>query len=88
VSDFGPPDAGKYYSDKKVAELFGLSSGEQVQRRCRTQEWPHLRVGKRYRFTLAHLQRIEALCEVAAKPKTTEQSWGVVSRGARTAQPA
>lgn len=66
-------------TDSDVAAHFDISR-EQVQRRCLAGQWPHMRVGKAYRFKAEHLAAIEALCEVKAAPETAAQTWGVKSR--------
>ena len=70
-----------------VAAHLGINR-ELVIARCRTGEWPHMRVGKFYRFTPMQLEAIEAACTVAPKTpapeQTAAQSWGVISRGTRT----
>jgi excisionase family DNA binding protein len=65
----------RYLTDTDVAEQFGISK-EQVQRRCAAGQWPHMRVGKAYRFKAEHVAAIEALCEVPVRLKTADESWG------------
>lgn len=54
-----------YLTDADLAEQFGRSR-EFVQRMCRTKQWPHMKVGKSYRFKAHHVAAIEALCDVQA----------------------
>lgn len=56
-----------YLTDRDVAATFGIS-WQQVQQRCKAGQWPHLRVGRKYRFTTEHVEQIAALVEV--KPST------------------
>lgn len=71
-----------YLTDRDVAAHFGVS-WQQVQQRCKTGQWPHLRVGRKYRFTPAHLEQIEAMSEVrpAVSPGQAN-TWGRKSRKA------
>lgn len=69
-----------FLSDREVADEFGIS-WEQVQQRCRTGQWPHLRIGRRYLFKPEHVEQIAALCEV--KPQATPaETWGRKTRRA------
>jgi hypothetical protein len=69
------------HTDLEVAARLGKSKWF-VQEQCRLKRWPHLRVGKSFRFTDAHLERIEQLLEVqptaAAK---AAKSWDRRTRG-------
>ncbi len=57
------------------------STREEVIRQCRAGRYPHVRVGKHYRFTEADRDAITEL--LAVQPKTPEKSatWGLVTRG-------
>lgn len=61
---------------------------EFVVNHCRSGEWPHIRIGKLYRFTPLQLEAIESLCTVAPKvpapEETAAQSWGLVTRGGKS----
>jgi predicted DNA-binding transcriptional regulator AlpA len=67
------------------AEL-GISR-EQVIRRCRTKEFPHVRIGQAYRFTdddvaaIIAAHRVEPVSEVSE----AENPWGRITRGERQA---
>ena len=63
-----------------VAAHLGVTR-EFVMTNCRTGRWPHIKVGKHYRFSPLQLAAIEELCTVTpAAPDTTTGSWGVVTR--------
>ena len=69
-------------TDRDVAEHFGIS-WQQVQARCKAGQWPHLRIGRTYRFTPAHLETIERLSEVLpAEPQQQAETWGRKTRRA------
>lgn len=84
MSDFtlGKPDAGAYFSDRYVAWALGKSQ-EFVQRMCRSKQWPHMQVGKSYRFKAEHISAIEALSEVKTA-ETPGKAWGLAP-GSRAA---
>lgn len=67
-----------------IAEHLGIGR-EEVIRKCRTQQWPHVRVGKHYRFTEAQREQITALLAVEPQQPAPEaanaNTWGVVTRG-------
>lgn len=65
-------------SDKDLAERFDITV-EKVRDLCRN-GWPHMRIGRVYRFSQAHLAAIEALCEVKPAPQSAAQTWDRVSR--------
>lgn len=65
-------------SDKDLAERFDITV-EKVRDLCR-HGWPHMRIGRVYRFSQAHLAAIEALCEVKPAPQSAAQTWDRVSR--------
>lgn len=77
MSDFvkGQPDAGAFFSDHYLAWYFDVSR-EQVQRRCFQQQWPCIRIGKKYRFKTEHITAIEALSESKPKVQTADETWG------------
>lgn len=68
-------------TDTDIAERYGKSRAF-VQAQCRTKTWPHLRVGKSFRFTEDHVAAIDAQLEVAtATPDPMPQpgasnAWG------------
>lgn len=70
-----------YITDSEVADQFGKSK-EFVQRMCNTGQWPHMRIGKSYRFKADHVSAIEALCEVKPTPQTNAETWGRKRRSA------
>ena len=63
-----------FLTDREVAAEFGIS-WEQVQQRCRTGQWHHHRVGRKYLFDAADIEANKALCKVGPKPAPTE-TWG------------
>lgn len=70
-----------YLTDRDVAKKFGIS-WQQVQQRCKAGQWPHLRVGRLYRFTTKHVEQIERLHEITpAQPEAQAQTWGRKKRG-------
>jgi len=72
-----------YLTDRDVAEHFGIS-WQQVQERCKSKQWPHIRLGRFYRFTEKHVEQIERLHEVGvAAPEAQEQTWGRKTRGTK-----
>lgn len=71
----------KYLTDVEVAEQFGKSK-EFVQRMCRSKQWPHMQVGKAYRFKAEHVSAIEALCEQQVSSQTPAETWGRKRRSA------
>jgi hypothetical protein len=62
-------------TDREVAAIFRIS-WQQVQNRCRAGQWPHLRVGRQYRFTPEHIEQITELCTVTPQPVTSDETWG------------
>ena len=73
-----------WLTDGDLATLIGKGRAF-VQDRCRSQEWPHIRVGKSYRFTPEHVAQITALLTV--QPQQTPagevaDSWGRRGRSA------
>lgn len=67
-------------NDKQVAERFDLTV-DKLRRLCKSEGWPHMRMGSSYRFTEAHVAAIEAMSEVKPAPETPAESWGVKTRG-------
>lgn len=63
-----------------VADRLHISERD-VMARARTGEFPHVRIGRRVRFTDAHLQQIIADHEVTAKAEPANP-WGVRRRRA------
>lgn len=51
-------------TDTDLADRYGKSRAF-VQAQCRTKTWPHLRVGKSFRFTEDHVAAIDAQLEVS-----------------------
>lgn len=71
-----------HLTDRDVASHFGIS-WQQVQARCKAGQWPHLRIGRTYRFTPRHVELIESLTEVLpAEPESQAETWGRKKRGA------
>ena len=69
-----------YLSDRDVAEMFDIS-WQQVQARCLAKQWPHLKVGRAYRFKAEHVKAIEAMHEVLpAEPQQQSETWGRKTR--------
>jgi ribosomal protein L23 len=68
----------KHLTDADVADIFGITV-EKVRDLCRT-GWPHMKVGRVYRFSQAHLAAIEQLCERKPAPQTPAQTWDRVKR--------
>ena len=74
----------EFLTDKDVAKKFDIS-WQQVQQRCKSQQWPHIKLGRFYRFTPEHVAAIAKLHEVAppAAPDTSAtNTWGQKKRGA------
>jgi hypothetical protein len=72
----------EYLTDKDVATTFDISF-QQVQQRCKKGQWPHIRIGRKYRFTPDHVAAIAKLHEVAPpdRPDTTAgNTWGQKTR--------
>lgn len=69
------------YTADDVAKAFGVSR-EYVQQRCREKAWPHLRVGRRYRFTEDDFGDIAKRLRVPASATSAAASWGRRGRGA------
>jgi hypothetical protein len=69
-------------SDRDVATHLGIS-WQQVQKRCRSGQWPHLRIGRRYLFKAEHIEQITALCERKPAEITAAATWGFKTRGQR-----
>jgi hypothetical protein len=65
-------------TDADVAETFGRSP-EWVQDQCRAKRWPHVKVGKSYRFTPEQVAEIVRLSTVEPAAPTeadeVERSW-------------
>jgi hypothetical protein len=71
-----------FLTDHDLAKIVGKSAAY-VRSQCTTRKWPHLRVGRAYRFTPGHVQHIATLLEVApAEVSAAAQSWGRRKRGA------
>lgn len=68
-----------YLTDADVAERFDKSVAF-VQRTCRAGLWPHMKVGKSYRFKAEHVAAIEALCEVQPQAQSAESIWDIRGR--------
>ena len=69
------PSSGSAACCSELAALLQVSLYT-VQARCRAQEWPHLKVRGRNRFTPAHVKQIEGMHEVRPKPPAAAQTWG------------
>lgn len=50
----------KLYTVPEVADRFRFTT-ETVWRKCRQNDWPHLREGRSYRFTSQNIRDIEEL---------------------------
>ncbi|QRQ79105.1 helix-turn-helix domain-containing protein [Glutamicibacter protophormiae] len=50
----------KLYSAEDIAEIFGCSL-ETVWRKSRTLEWPHMRLGRRFRYSEEDIRKIQEL---------------------------
>jgi len=67
-----------WLTDHELAAEFGIS-WQQVQQRCRTGQWPHLKVGRKYRFTPEDVAQI--IETFVVKPVTTPaETWGRKTR--------
>lgn len=64
-----------------LADRYGKSR-EYVQQQCRAGKWPHLKVGRSYRFTDQHVAQIDAMHEVKARESVAAASWGRKERKA------
>lgn len=64
-------------SDADLADALNVPR-EYVQTQCRARRWPHMRVGRRYRFTTAHVDAIAAAMTVAVEttPTSPGNEWG------------
>lgn len=69
------------YTPEEVAAMF-VTSRRDVLARCRTGEYPHIRIGRKVRFTDEHLSLITGAHEVAAAVEP-ENPWGVRRRTRR-----
>ena len=70
-----------FLTDADVAARFGISK-QQVQDNCRDGRWPHIKIGRRYRFTEAIIDEIANLeRRPASAAVTNANGWGVVKRG-------
>lgn len=74
-------------TDDEMAERYGKGRWF-VQTECRAGRWPHLRVGRSFRFTEEQVASIDALLEVKPKakpvadaPVVSVKAWGVKGRG-------
>lgn len=65
----------RYYTVPEIADITRFGT-ETVWRKCRENQWPHLKMGRNYRFTEADRQEIENLM----KPKPAQK------KAARTAK--
>lgn len=73
---------GRHLTDNEIAERVGKSKWF-VQEQCKRNGWPHLRVGKSYRFTAEHVAAIDALLERKTQPAAPAANpWGRKARGA------
>jgi excisionase family DNA binding protein len=67
-------------TDTDVAEHFGITV-DKLRRLVKSEGWPHMRLGKSYRFSAVHVAAIEALLEVKPAESTPAETWGVKTRG-------
>lgn len=64
----------KFYDAPDVAGIFKCTT-ETVWRKCRDREWPHMRLGRNYRFSASDIHEIQELLRpkpVARKTKKRE----------------
>ncbi|MEZ2373084.1 helix-turn-helix domain-containing protein [Arthrobacter sp. RCC_34] len=60
------PQAGKFaepgrtYTAPEISEFFRVGT-ETVWRKCRNREWPHMRIGRHYRFSAENISEIQQL---------------------------
>ena len=66
-------------TDRTLADHLGMNH-RTVQRKCRDGEWPHLRFGRRYRFTPEQVAEIVGMHAVAPKTATPALAWGRKTR--------
>lgn len=71
-----------YVTDADLASSLGKSR-EWVHAQCRS-GWPHMRVGKSYRFTAEQVAAIEAMLTATrdVAPVISENPWGAKGRSA------
>lgn len=61
-------NAQKIYTSKELAQILRITE-ETIWKKCRLREWPHLRIGRYYRFTESDLQAIlEILRPATVRP--------------------
>jgi len=71
-----------FLTDRDLAKVVGKSA-EYVRSQCATRKWPHLKVGRSYRFTAGHVEHIASLLEIVpTEASAAAQSWGRRKRGA------
>ncbi|QTF71242.1 helix-turn-helix domain-containing protein [Arthrobacter woluwensis] len=64
-----PSDDLYLHTPEEVAELFRVGT-DTVWRKCRNREWPHMRIGRHYRFSKADILAIQDLLRpVPVKPR-------------------
>ncbi len=66
-------------TDRELAARLRIS-WQQVQERCKSGQWPHLRIGRAYRFKAEHVAEISDLCLVRVKADPAP-TWGRKRRG-------
>ena len=62
----------KLMTSAELAAKFQVST-ETVHRMCRTNKWPHVKVGKLYRFTQEQYETIVTPPEPKQQPRTQRQ---------------
>lgn len=67
-------------TDVEMAETLGISV-DSVRRRCRAGQFPHIRIGRTYRFTPEDLAAI-IRTHRAEQPAVSTNPWGVRRRRA------
>lgn len=61
----------KLYTAEQVAELIQCGT-ETVWRKCRNREWPHMRLGRHYKFSAADIHEIQEIL----RPKPVARNRG------------
>lgn len=72
-------DFSRLLTDADAAEFLSCSVDE-VRRRCRTGQFPHVRIGRKYRFTAEDMAAIVEAHRKSAKVGA-DNPWGIRRRG-------
>lgn len=62
----------KIYTAEEVAAIFQCTT-ETVWKKCRTREWPHMELGRNYRFSVSDIHEIQEIMRPKPVPRKTKK---------------